>query len=194
MVGLVVHWGTLVSCLGTLSSIRIPGIVHKTGSRLFRLYRQFSVFAGLDSLRGLTFEEGTVRIGVATFFSCSNLENPTFPSLIIIEAGAFLGYDHLWQVTFAVDSQLQYICSSVFADWSQNGVVVPSSIREINDYAFSGDAGRRSVKSEGALSDRLRLHSFGRFECALSVSFVGRPFVESPLSFLHCILASLRCE
>jgi hypothetical protein len=123
--------------LGEPSSIRIPGIVHEIGAR---------AFSHQDSLIDLSFEEGTVRIGVSAFYSCPRLKKAAFPaSLIVIEANAFFWCDSLRQITFAVGSQLQYIHSEAFSKCPLNEVVVPASIAEIDPSAFSGAVWRKSV-------------------------------------------------
>jgi hypothetical protein len=90
----------------TSSSLRIPGNIHEIGDGVFCLEPQ---------LMDLSFEEGTLKIGVSAFHHCSTLEKAAFPaSLIVIEATAFQLCDRLRRITFAVGSQLQYVRSEAF--------------------------------------------------------------------------------
>jgi hypothetical protein len=127
--------------LKTPSSIRIPEYIREIGDEA--LYWQ-------RSLIDLSFDEGTVRIGVSAFSGCSSLEKTAFPaSVIVIEANAFQDCRGFRQVTFAVGSQLQYIRSEAFSDCPLSEVVVPASIVEIDPFAFSDDVWQKSVRFEG---------------------------------------------
>jgi hypothetical protein len=127
--GLVVRLGKVFCCLGERESIRISASVREIGDE---------AFSGKTSLRGLSFEEGTLRIGVFAFAECCNLRKAAFPaSLISIEACA--------------GSQLQYIRSEAFSECHQLKIVIPAGIREIDPFAFSSYhwGYSNSVKFEG---------------------------------------------
>jgi hypothetical protein len=139
--GLVVRLGKVFCCLGTPSSIRIPGSVREIGHYAFA-YR--------DSLIDLSFEEGILKIGVSAFRGCYNLEKAALPaSLFVIEANAFRNCRNMRQITFAVGSQLQYIRSGAFQFCPLNQVVIPASIVKIDPSAFSDVVWPYCLKYEG---------------------------------------------
>jgi hypothetical protein len=139
--GLVARLDTIFCCLGTPSSIIIPGSIPELGDK---------ALSRVPSLRDLSLEEGTVRIGASAFLDCDHLERAAFPaSLVTIEAYAFQGCISLRQITFAAGSQLQYIRGKAFADCPLNEVVIPASIVEIDPCAFQYNVWQDCVKFEG---------------------------------------------
>jgi hypothetical protein len=98
----------------------------------------------------LSFEEGTLRIGSNAFSNCSELEKAAFPtSLIVIEEGASGCCSSLRQISFAAESQLHYIHSEPFSKYRLNEIVIPASIMEIDQSAFSDEVWRKCVSFEG---------------------------------------------
>jgi hypothetical protein len=143
--GFVVRLGTVFGCLGTPSSLRIPGSVREIGD---------SALSQLHSLVDLSFEEGTLRIGVSAFSRCFELERAVFPaSLAAIEADAFRDCRVLCQIAFAPGSQLRYIRSGAFLGCDFIEDVVLASDVEIDPLAFSRQVWHDSVTFEGFLID-----------------------------------------
>jgi hypothetical protein len=134
---LVVGLGKLFCCLGKQWRLRIPGIVREIGD---------SAFSDLNSLRDLSFEEGILKVGGSAFSGCSDLEKAAFPaSLTVSEVAAFYKYGRLDEITFAVNSRLQYIRTEAFSDCPLDEVLVPASVVEIDPSAFSRDVWQRCV-------------------------------------------------
>jgi hypothetical protein len=131
----------LFCCRGDPSRIRIPGSVREIAD---------NALSGLGSLTELSFEEGTVKVGVSAFRWCRNLHTVSFPaSLTVIEAEAFSNCSRLRQPTLAVGSQLHYIRYRAFVDSPLAEVMVPASITEIDAHAFSGYVWQNCVRYEG---------------------------------------------
>jgi hypothetical protein len=108
------------------------------------------VFKGCYPIIDLSFEEGTVRIGVSAFSRCPRLAKAAFPaSLTVIEANAFWDCKSLSQITFAAGSQLQYIRIRAFSNCPLKEFVVPASIVKIDPSAFTDYVWRSSLKFEG---------------------------------------------
>jgi hypothetical protein len=95
--GLLVRLGKVFYCWVSPPSLRIPDSVREIGD---------GASDGVSTIKDLSFEEGTVRIGVSAFLCCRKLEKAAFPaSLTVIDAEAFCGCVNLRQITFAVGSQ-----------------------------------------------------------------------------------------
>jgi hypothetical protein len=69
--GLVMRLGTVFTCLGIPSSIRIPENVREIGEK---------ALVDQTSLRNLSFEEGVLKVGVSAFDGCRNRDGG-FPGI-----------------------------------------------------------------------------------------------------------------
>jgi hypothetical protein len=125
------HHEKIVSCLGEPKSVVIPSTVREIGEKAFH---------SVESLVELSSEEGVERIRFAAFFGCSHLEVVAFPaSLLVIDERAFYNCLQLRKVTYAADSQLQYIGKQAFVQCHLGGVFLPACVTEIDPDAFSSE-------------------------------------------------------
>jgi hypothetical protein len=126
--------GTILRCFGEPSSIRIPGSAREIGDESF---------SAVSSLVDLSFEEGVERIGIRAFWNCSLLKIICLPaSLLVIDESAFDRCGNLSEVTSADGSKLECIRRGAFVHSPLKTVVLPSSAREIDPFAFSPGAFR----------------------------------------------------
>jgi hypothetical protein len=132
--GLVMRLGKLLCCLAIPLSIRIQGSVREIQDKAFCHDER------IIGLCDLSFEKGTVRIGVSAFSGRTRLVKAAFPaSLLAIEAKALHNSRH-FRCRIAVGA---------FSTPSLDGVVFPASIRKIDPSAFPDDAWPHCVTFEG---------------------------------------------
>ena len=128
-----------------LESVTIPASVRKIGNYAFR---------GCDSLRAISFEEGSAltRIGTSAFSGCETLESVHLPkSLLSLGDTVFNGCTALSDVTFEVGSELEAIGSNVFYGCAAlEELKLPSSLKGLSFAAFDGCESLRKITFAGS--------------------------------------------
>ena len=135
---------------GEPTSVTIPNSVTSIGDR---------AFYGCSSLTSVTIPNSVTSIGDYAFDGCSGLTSVTIPnSVTSIGDRAFYGCSELTSVNI---SDIASWCKVDFSDWYSNplnyahklflngeevkDIVIPSTVKEIKEYAFSGCSGLTSV-------------------------------------------------
>ena len=129
-----------------------------------------------ESLKTVTFEQGTTQIASVLFGGAVGLEKVIIPDTVtIIENDAFYGCVRLTDVT--IGNAVTTIGSYAFANCiSLSEVVIPDSVTEINYYAFSKCFSLKNV----TLSKALTYMGYGAFRNAAIES------IEIPKSLDEC--------
>jgi len=143
------------------------GVVYEGGCNEGRLVLDNSVrhigdcaFCEQD-LTYVVIPEGVISIGENAFDWNPELVSVTIPdSVISIGKRAFRDNYGLTTLTFGVNSQLVSIGEKAFEDSALTSVTIPSSVTQIDDYAFDGDP---SFISEVIFAPNSRLVSIGRY-------------------------------
>ena len=133
-------------CIG-LTSVTIPSSVTSIGE---------CAFAGCSGLTSVTISEGVTNIGGEAFSDCIGLTSVTIPSSVTSigdEEDAFRGCSGLTSISVDpanpnYSSRNGMLCSkdgSLLIQGVNGDVTIPSSVRSIEAYAFSGCSGLTSV-------------------------------------------------
>ena len=142
-----------------LTSIEIPADVREIYS---------GTFSGCTSLTNVTFAVGSQLeiIGVrryeegiydpsGAFSGCSSLTCITIPvGVTIIDWRAFENCTSLTNVTFAKNSQLEFIGYNAFKNCTRlTNITIPASVTSVSDGAFSGWKNTQTIYIEGHASE-----------------------------------------
>lgn len=98
----------------------------------------------------LVFSSAITAINDEVFSGCSNLTSVTFAdnsALTSLGEGVFENCRNLTSATFGANSKLTYINYRLFRNTSLNSIVIPASVKGIDNYAFA-ESGLTSITFE----------------------------------------------